>query len=97
MNETFEARLRASARAGWWTLLIGAAFLAFQWIVYLVMMSERPSWLLVIWGNGISWETVRILWLWVAAIFKLCLWLMALVVVWLTLWARQLRKKPDDI
>jgi hypothetical protein len=97
MNETFELKLRASARAGWWTLLIGAAFLTLQWIVYLLLMSVRPSWPLTIWGNGISWDIIQNLWLWVAAIFKLCLWLMALVVIWLTLWARQLRKRTGDV
>jgi hypothetical protein len=96
MNGTFETRLRASARAGWWTLLIGAVFLTFQWIIYILLMSGRPSWPLVLWGNGISWDIVQNLWLWGAAIFKLCLWLMALVVIWLTLWARQLRRTVDS-
>ena len=92
MNETFESKLRASARAGWWTLLIGVAFLSFQWIVYLLLISAKPSWPLALWGKGISWETIQYLWLSGAAIFKLCLWLLALAVLWLTLWARQLRK-----
>jgi hypothetical protein len=30
--------------------------------------------------------------LWFLGVFKLCLWLMLVVVVWLTLWARQLRR-----
>ncbi len=38
--------------------------------------------------------TVQIVWFWIAAIFKLCLWLLALVVICLTLWAaRQMRKR----
>ena len=97
MNGTFEEKIRASATAGWWTILIGAAFLVFQWIVYLGLMNARPSWPLALWGDGISWSTIQNLWLWSAAIFKICLWLMALVVIWLTLWARQLRKLEGGV
>jgi hypothetical protein len=97
MNESFQNKLQASVRAGWWTLLIGALFLTFQWIVYLVLMSSRPSWFPPLWGNGVSWDAIQNLWLWGAAIFKLCLWLMALVVIWLMLWARQLRKQTCDL
>ncbi len=93
MNEVFENRVRAAAVAGWWTLLIGAGFLVLQWILYLLFMSARPTWLLSLWGNGISWDTVQIVWFWAAAIFKLCLWLLALVVVWLTLWARRMENR----
>jgi hypothetical protein len=92
MNDTFEVRLRASARAGWWTLLIGVAFLLIMWIIYLLMTSARPSWPLVFWGSGVSWDTVQPVWFWGAAAFKFCLWIMALVVIWMTLWARQLRR-----
>jgi hypothetical protein len=97
MNETFENRLRASARAGWGTLLIGVVFLVVQWAIYLLVMSTQPSWLLVLWGNGMSWDTVRTLWFWGAAAFKFCLWLMALVVIWLTLWARQMRNHTGNL
>ncbi len=79
-------------KAGWWTLLIGAAFIAFQWIVYLLVMSSQPSWLPALWGNGVTWDTIQNLWLWATAVFKLCLWLLALVVIWLALWSRQLKK-----
>ena len=93
MNDTFQNKLQALVKAGWWTLLIGAAFLILQWIAYLVIMSSRPPWLPVMWGSGVAWDTIQNLWLWGAAIFKLCLWLMAMVVIWLTLWSRQLKKQ----
>ena len=93
MNDTFERRVRAAAVAGWWTLLIAAGFLLVQWIVYLAVMNARPAWILSLWGTDPSWEFVQIAWFWVTAIFKLCVWLAALVVIWLTLWARQLQKR----
>jgi hypothetical protein len=34
--------------------------------------------------------------LWFLCVFKLCLWLLFVVVLWLTLWARQLRKKAQQ-
>jgi hypothetical protein len=43
-------------------------------------------------NQGRSWEFVRTLSLWFMGVFKLFLWLLILVVRWLTLWARQLRK-----
>jgi hypothetical protein len=93
MNDTFQNRLQALVKAGWWTLLIGAAFLILQWIAYLVIMSLRPPWLPAMWGSGIAWDTIQNLWLRGAAIFKLCLWLMAMAIIWLTLWSRLLKKQ----
>ena len=43
--------------------------------------------------TNVSWEFVETVWFWMVAIFKLCVWVLALVVVWLTLWARQLRRR----
>jgi hypothetical protein len=92
MNDIFEKRVRAAAVAGWWTLLIAVLFLTLQWIAYLFVTNARPEWVKDMWGPNINWEFVQNLWFWVVAIFKMCVWLMALVVIWLTLWARQLRK-----
>ena len=44
-------------------------------------------------GPGVSWEYVQNVGFWAISIFKMCIWLMALVVVWLTLWANQLEKR----
>jgi hypothetical protein len=96
MDDTFESRLKAFVRAGWWTVLIGVVFLMLQWIFYLAFMSSRPSWALEFWGQGARWETIQNLWLWIAAIFKLFLWLMALIMIWLTLWNRALRKRAHS-
>jgi hypothetical protein len=92
MNETFEKRVRAAAVAGWWVVLIAVGFLTLQWVIYLVVMSTRPAWLLTMWGPGVDWPFVQGVWFWVMAAFKGFVWLMILAVLWLTLWARQLRK-----
>jgi hypothetical protein len=91
MNDVFEKKVRAAAIAGWWTLLIAAGFLLLQWIVYLAVMTGRPAWLLSWCGPDITWPFIQTVWFWAVSILKLCLWLLALVVIWLTLWARQLK------
>jgi hypothetical protein len=42
--------------------------------------------------QGRSWDFVQTVSIWLVGMFKLFLWLLVLVVLWLTLWARQLRK-----
>ena len=92
MNSNFEDKVWAAAIAGWWTLLIGTAFLILHWGAFLLLTSARPAWLLSLWGNRLSWDSVRTVWFWGMALFKFCLWLLALVVVWLTIWAGKIRK-----
>jgi hypothetical protein len=93
MNDVFQQRVRAAAVAGWWTLLIAIGFLTLVWIIFLALMSARPAWFQSLLGPGVSWEYVQNVGFWIVSIFKMCIWLMALFVVWLTLWARQLRKR----
>jgi len=92
MNDVFQKRVRAAAVAGWWTLLIAAIFLTMQWIAYLIIMNSRPEWVRNMWGPNLDWPFVQNVWFWMTAIFKLCVWVMALIVIWLSLWARQLKK-----
>ena len=39
-----------------------------------------------------DWPFVQQVWFWAIVVLKFILWLMVLVVIWLTLWARRLRK-----
>jgi len=94
MDDAFARRVRAAAVAGWWTLLIAAVFLTLVWIVFLGTVSTRPAWYLPLLGPGASWEEFQRVGFWAVAIFKMCLWVMAVVVVWLTLWARRLQRPP---
>ncbi len=92
MESDFERRVRTAGVAGWWTLLIAALVLAVQWAAYLGVMSWRPSWVRWLWGPGTSWEYLGHVW-WVGtATLKFVLVVLAIPCLWLTLWARQLRK-----
>ena len=92
MNDIFEKRVRAAAIAGWWTVLIAVGFITLMWIIYLAVMSARPAWL---WGPDIDWAFVQRVWFCAIAFLEFVVWLMALATIWLTLWARQLRKQAD--
>ncbi len=95
MNDVFEKKVRAAAVAGWWTALIAVAFITLQWIVYLAAMHTRPAWILSMWGPGVDWPFVHTVWFWAIAILKFSVWMMVVAALWLTLWARQLRKQAD--
>jgi hypothetical protein len=93
MNDAFTKKVRAAAVAAWWVVLAGYALLIVTWAVYLVIVSARPAWLLSMWGQGeVSWALVQTVSLWFMGVFKLLLWFLILGALWLTLWARQLRK-----
>ncbi len=90
-NDAFEKRVHSAAVAGWWTVLIAVVFITLQWIVYLAVVSARPAWFLSIGGPGVDWDFVQRVWFWAIVALKFVLWLLILVVIWLTLWARRLR------
>jgi hypothetical protein len=92
MEDIFAKRIRTAARAAWLSIGAGAIFLTLQWILYLIFMSARPGWLLWLWGPDTTWPFVQTVWFWAIAGFKMFFWLLALAALWLTLWARQLRK-----
>ncbi len=85
-------RVHGAAVAGWWTLLWAVLLLSFSWLLFLGLMNAQPSWVSSLWGPGVSWDFIQVVGIWAIAIFKVCLWLLAVVALWLTLWARQLRK-----
>ena len=96
MNDPFERKVRAAAVAGWWVIVIGYALLLITWIAYLGIVSARPAWLLVMWGPDVSWDFLQTVSLWFMGVFKLSIWLLLLVVLWLTLWAKQLRQMDEQ-
>jgi hypothetical protein len=92
MSDDFESKLHAAATAGWWTLLIGVSIFLIQWVAYLIVVPSHPHWVLALWGPGTDWQQMAVIWFWFLAGFKVCLLAVAFVLVWLTLWARQMRK-----
>ena len=93
MHDPFERKVTAAAVAAWWTVLWAMVFLAVSWFVFVDVLPIMGRRLLFLWGEGISLEEIRRVSLWIFAVFKLCVWLMALAALWLTLWARRLRRQ----
>jgi hypothetical protein len=93
MNDPFEKKVRAAGVAAWWVVLIGYVLLTLVWLVYLVLIANRPAWLLAMWGPNVGWDFMQTVSLWFMGGFKLFLWFLLLTALWLTLWARQLRKR----
>lgn len=92
MYDPFEKKVGTAAVAGWSVILIGYALLTLTWAVYVVLVSARPAWMLSMWGQQVSWDFLQTVSLWFLGVFKLLLWFLVLLVLWLTLWSRQLRK-----
>ena len=93
MDDTFQIKVRAAATAAWWTLAAAATFVTVQWFAYLLIMSTKPAWVQPLWGPEATWESIRSVWFNALVLTKLSLWPLALVALWLTLWARQLSKR----
>jgi len=95
MNDPFENRVRAAAVAGWSVVATLLGFIVLQWLIYLAVLHTRPGWFLAMWGPDVDWAFVHTVWFWAIATLKFILWLTAFAVLWLTLWARQLRKRAE--
>ncbi len=91
MNDEFERKVRGAGVAGWWTVLACAGVLLLQWVAYLIVMSAQPALILSLWGTT-SWPEVQHLWLLATVSLKVFVFVLAILCLWLTLWARQLRK-----
>ncbi len=92
MHDEFTRKVHAAAVAGWWTLLAAVIFLSAVWFAYLGFVNSQPGWVTAVWGPGVTWELIETVAIWSIAIFKVALYLLAVLVLWLTLWARQLKK-----
>jgi len=91
MNDDFERKVQCAAAAGWWTVLVAAAVVLLQWLAYHIVISSRPTLVLTLWGSD-SWPEVQHLWLLGTLVLKVFVFILALLCLWLTLLAKQLRK-----
>jgi hypothetical protein len=92
MPDLFTTRVRAAAVAGWWTVLAAIGLNLVQWLAFRHFSAARPTWVLAVIGRGSDWDHVLRLSLAVVVVFKVFIWILLMMVIWLTLWARQLKK-----
>ena len=63
---------------------------------YRLAISVHPAWLLSFWyGPDTTWSSVQTAWFRALLIMKMGVLPLALVTIWLTLWAKQLRKRAE--
>jgi len=92
MDEMFIKKIRTAAVAGWWTVLIAYCILLIQWFAYLIIIPGQPAGMLCLWGEGITWQEIRTIWLCAMVVYKIGVAMMLFAAIWLTIWARQLAK-----
>jgi hypothetical protein len=96
MPDLFTTRVRAAAVAGWWTVLVAIGLNLIQWLAFRHFISSRPAWVLSLLGRGTDWDHVLRLSLAAVVVFKVFIWMLLIFVVWLTLWAWQLKKRTPQ-
>ena len=88
MDEKLLDIIRSAAVAGWWTVLIGAIWLTISWLIWMVILKKKPSWLITLWGDNLSWDQVQSIMITFMAVAKIILLVFVLLSIWLTLWSR---------
>ena len=88
MSENFAEVVRSAAVAGWWTVLIGAIWLTISWLIWMMILKKKPSWLITLWGGNLSWDQVQSIMITFMAVAKIILLVFVLLSIWLTLWSR---------
>lgn len=87
MSEELRKIICSAAVAGWWTILIGAIFMIFAWLIWRMILKAKPTWLQRLWGVDMDWKEIQSLVFTFLAAFKLILFVFVLISLWLTLWA----------
>jgi hypothetical protein len=89
----FARRVGSAAVAGWWTILIAALWLTAVWLAWLGLLAAEPGWVLKLWGgHDLTWADAQRMVLWFMAVFKIILWVALMVMIWLSLWSRRLKR-----
>ena len=93
MNDDFAKRVRTAAMAGWKTILIFAIGLLVSWGCVLVVLNVRPAIVMKMIGPGpVDWDELQRIYVWFMGVCKLIVLTALMLVVWLTFWARGLKR-----
>ncbi len=90
MENLLHKRVRAAAIAGWWTLLVAVGLHLVLLSAVMLTLHCRPGWIPAMMG-GVPWETVQLMALGMIALYRVLVWTMFLVVIWLTIWSAKLK------
>ena len=87
MSEELRQTIHSAAVAGWWTVLIGAAWMTAAWLIWRKILKAKPKWLQDLWGVDMDWKEIQSIMITFIAVVKIVLFVCILASVWLTLWA----------
>ena len=90
--DAFGKRVRTAAVAGWWTILIGAAWISAAWFFTTWILAAKPDWVLALWGGIITWEDASDIVVRYFTTFKIIFFVMLMLTIWLSIWASKLKK-----
>ena len=88
MSEELRQIILKAACAGWWTVVVGAAWMISAWLIWRKILKAKPQWLRSLWGVDMEWKEIQSLMITFIAVVKIILFVCILASLWLTLWAR---------
>lgn len=92
MDDLDSKRVRAAAGAAWWTLLIAILFGVFITVMFMAFLHHKPVWVIRMWGPDMTWAIAQVYALAAITAYRVFVWIWLIVTIWLTIWARKLRK-----
>lgn len=93
MNEPLVKRVRDAAWATWMVLAILAVWMTVAYFFWLAVLHYRMEWVRFLWGGrDLTWSEMQWITLWFFGGFKLGLFAVLAAAIWLTLFARRLRR-----
>ena len=97
-NDDFETRLRAAARAAWWVFVISLILTIVGWLGYLALGAGWLDGLIKLGLYGpVSHGKLVYVTLWYVGLFKIIVLCLFLGALFLTLWARLLRRGKRNV
>lgn len=91
----FETRLRCAVVAGWWTTFIAWACFTASWFAWLLIKATSPDFIEWAWG-GVKLAEMQHVVLAFFGLMKLGLFAWVIVMIFLTIWSRKLRKAGQE-
>jgi hypothetical protein len=91
MDELYYKKVRAAAVAGWWTILFAVLLGLIIAGSSMLTLHYKPAWVLSFW-SGVTWNDFQNVILWMIVGYRLTVWAMLLIVIWLSLWAAKLKR-----
>ena len=91
----FETRLRCAVVAGWWTALIAWVWFTAAWFGWLLIKAASPGFIEWAWG-GVGLAEMQDVVFAFFGVMKMGLFAWVIIVIFLTIWSRKLRKAGQE-